>query len=95
MRYWYIYMLLCDEKTFYVGITADLKRRLQEHLDKKSFFTKKFSQIKPVYCERYKDKKSVTSREKQFKGWSKAKKQMLIDGKLSLNRIELEEVLAD
>lgn len=86
-------MLLYDKKTFYVGITDNIKRRLQEHRSKESFFTKKFSDLQIVYCEKYTDKNTVAKRERQIKGWNKAKKQMLIDGKLGINRTELKEVL--
>ena len=78
-------MLLCDQKTFYIGITNDLINRLKTHKNKESFFTRKFSDIELVYCEKYKTKKEVAKREKQLKGWSRAKKQMLIDGKLGIN----------
>jgi putative endonuclease len=80
-----IYMLLCDQKTFYVGITDNPEKRLVDHKNKKSFFTKKFSDIKFVYCEGYSGKHEAVLREKQIKGWSHAKKQMLIDGKLGYN----------
>ena len=89
----FTYLLLCDEKTFYVGITDNVKRRLKEHVGKKSFFTKKFSHIQLVYCEKYDTESSAARREKQIKGWNKAKKQMLVDGKLGINSIELDEVL--
>lgn len=78
-------MLLCDGKTFYVGITTDLVNRINQHIKKQSFFTKKFSQIKLVYCEQYQTEKEAVAREKQINGWSRAKKQMLIDGKLGYN----------
>jgi putative endonuclease len=86
-------MLLCDQKTFYVGITFDMQKRLKEHVAKESFFTKKFSEIKLVYCEEYQNKNKAAEREQQLKGWSHKKKQMLIDGKVGINRIELAEVL--
>ena len=82
---WYVYMLLCDQKIFYVGITNDLVHRIEQHYKKKSFFTKKFSEIRLVYCEKHKSKKAAVKREKQIKRWSRAKKQMLIDGKLGIN----------
>lgn len=82
---WYVYMLLCDQKTYYIGITNELKRRIKLHTLKKSFFTKKFSEIRLVYCEKYKTKQKAVRREKQLKGWSRAKKQMLVDGKLGIN----------
>lgn len=90
---WYVYLLLCDQKTFYVGITPNLKLRLTEHRNKESFFTKKFSDIQLVYCEKYLDKYQAAKREKQLKGWSVAKKRLLIEGKLGINRdTELVEV---
>ncbi len=78
-------MLLCDQKTFYVGITPDLLERMRKHGDKLSFFTKKFSDLKLVYCEKYRSKFDVAKREKQIKGWSRAKKQKLINGELGVN----------
>ncbi|MBI3671708.1 GIY-YIG nuclease family protein [Candidatus Azambacteria bacterium] len=37
---WYLYILLCNQKTFYVGITDNLARRLKQHKNKESFFYK-------------------------------------------------------
>jgi len=89
-------MLLCDQKTFYVGITNNLKERIQEHRNKKSFFTKKFSDLEVVYCEKYLSKHKAALREQQIKGWSRAKKFMLVDGKLGYNVCtELVEAFRD
>ena len=63
------------------------------HKEGKSFFTKKFSDIELVYCEKYKDKHEAAKREQQLKGWSRAKKQLLLNGTLGINCIELAEVL--
>ena len=91
---WHVYLLLCNQKTFYVGITDNPKKRLSEHRSGQSLFTKKFSDIKFVYCEHYINKHEAVLREKQLKGWSRAKKQMLVDGKLGYNVCtELVEVL--
>lgn len=93
MKNWFTYLLLCDQKTFYVGICSDMQKRLKEHRAKKSFFTKKFSDIELAYCEKYETRHEAALREKQLKGWGRAKKQMLIDGKLGINHIEPDEVL--
>ena len=82
---WYVYMLLCDKKTFYIGITNNLLNRIKHHRNKETFFTKKFSELRIVHCERYKAKKEAVKREKQIKGWNRAKKQMLVDRKLGRN----------
>lgn len=83
--YWYVYLLLCDQKTFYVGITDNIGNRLASHKNRQSFFTKKFSDIELVYCEKYMSKTEAAMREKQIKGWSSAKKQRLLIGGLGIN----------
>jgi putative endonuclease len=85
METWFVYILLCDQKTFYVGMTSNVLERISEHRNKQSFFTKKFSDIRLSYCEKYPNKKAAAKREQQLKGWSRAKKQMLLDGKLGIN----------
>jgi putative endonuclease len=78
----------------YTGITNDINHRFAQHLDKKSFHTKRFSDLIFVYSESYNDKYSAAAREKQIKGWSRAKKQKLLDGKLGVNQCtEFVEVL--
>jgi predicted GIY-YIG superfamily endonuclease len=75
---WYVYILFCDKKIFYVGLTDDVERRLKQHKNKESFYTKKFSRIELVHKEEFDTRKSAEQREKQLKGWSVAKKKALI-----------------
>jgi putative endonuclease len=82
---WFVYLLLCDQKTFYIGISNDLKNRFLQHKNKQNISTKKFSDLKLVYAEQYVNKYEAARREHQLKGWSHAKKQMLVDGKLGIN----------
>jgi putative endonuclease len=93
---WYVYILLCDEKTFYVGISNNIVNRINTHKNKQSFFTKKFSHHRLVYSESYPTEHEAAIREKQLKGWGKAKKQLLIQGKLGLNTCTefVEELLS-
>lgn len=58
---WFVYILLCDQKTFYTGITDNLKLRIIQHQSKQSLFTKKFSEIKLTYCEKYSNKQLADS----------------------------------
>lgn len=93
--FWYVYLLLCDQKTFYVGIAHKVSNRVQNHIDKEPLYTRRFSEIKLTYCEKYPSKYEVALREKQLKGWSHAKKQMLIDRKINdPHCIDLDEVLS-
>jgi putative endonuclease len=79
---WYIYVLLCDQQTYYVGITSDIDKRLSEHKSGLSIYTKKFADIQLVYNEKYDSKEDALRREVQLKGWSHAKKKSLIEGKI-------------
>lgn len=73
------YILFCDKKTFYVGMTDNLERRIIEHKNHYSKYTKKFSDIQLVYSENFENKTAAENRERQLKGWSFAKKKALID----------------
>ncbi|MBI2464639.1 GIY-YIG nuclease family protein [Candidatus Shapirobacteria bacterium] len=76
-------------------MTNDLKSHINSHKSKQTFFTKKFSDIRLVYCEKYGTNHEAALREKQIKGWSRTKKQMLIEGKLGINRYtEFDEILS-
>lgn len=81
---WYVYILLCDQKTFYVGSTDNLERRLKQHTRKESFYTKKFSDIQLMYKEIFLYRNQAIKREEQLKTWSIAKKKALIPGDIQL-----------
>lgn len=81
---WYTYILLCDQKIYYTGITSNLKERLNSHRSKRNIATKKFFDIKLVYSEEYKTRIIAENREKQIKRWKRAKKKALIEGKIDL-----------
>ncbi len=63
----------------YVGVTNDLVRRVYEHKNKLvKGFTAKYNIVKLVYYEIHEDIKEAIKREKQIKGWLRAKKEELI-----------------
>jgi len=80
---WVLYILLCDQKTYYVGITSNLPQRLKSHRAKYNPATKRFSDIQLIYTEQYKTRTEIEIREKQIKDWSIAKKKALVEGKYS------------
>jgi predicted GIY-YIG superfamily endonuclease len=81
---WFIYILLCDKKIFYVGLSSNLEQRILSHKLKYNIGTKKFSYIELVYSEKYPDRNSAEKREKQLKGWTHAKKKALVEGNIEL-----------
>jgi predicted GIY-YIG superfamily endonuclease len=81
---WAIYILLCDQKMFYVGLSSNVDKRFISHKLKENLATKEFSEIQLVYSELYPTRKEAEQRERQLKGWSVAKKKALISGDKSL-----------
>ena len=81
---WYVYILLCDQKTYYVGLTSNITNRLRSHKMKENIATKKFSDLVLIYTEEYKTRKEAERRESQIKKWTKAKKKALIEGDIEL-----------
>ena len=79
MQY-YVYILAnWNNKVLYIGVTSDLERRVYEHkMQLVDGFTKKYNVHKLVYYEATSDVKAALEREKQLKGWVRAKKDMLI-----------------
>lgn len=75
---WTVYLLLCDQKIIYTGITNDLELRLKQHRNKSSSFTKQFSDLKLIYSENFDTKFEAAKREKEIKGWTRTKKLALI-----------------
>jgi putative endonuclease len=77
----YTYILTNQRNTvLYVGVTADLVRRIYEHkMNKGSGFTSKYNVHKLVYFEVFEDVTEAIKREKQLKGGSRKQKILLIE----------------
>ena len=77
----YVYILLCSDHSYYTGSTKNLKRRLNEHnCGKGANHTKKRRPVKLIYFELYHRIHQAFYREKQIQGWSRIKKEALING---------------
>jgi putative endonuclease len=78
---WFVYILRCNDNTYYVGVATDLTDRVKEHNSGQgSSFTKKRSPVKLVYSEKHENYASARKREAQLKGWRREKKEWLIYG---------------
>ena len=77
---YYVYILSnWDDSVLYIGVTSDLARRLHEHKNHLiDGFTHKYNVNKLVYYEHTSDVRCAIEREKQLKGWTRAKKNSLI-----------------
>jgi len=80
MKGW-MYILLCANGQYYTGSTNDLERRLVQHqMGEGANFTRKHLPVKLVYFEEFQLVSDAFYREKQVQGWSRAKKEALING---------------
>jgi len=76
----YVYIIECKDKSFYTGITWNLDKRINEHnLRTKSCLQKSKVPVKLVYWEEYMTRVEAAKREKEIKGWSRKKKEDLIN----------------
>jgi len=77
-----MYILKCSDDSYYVGSTKDLKRRLMQHQNGEGAnHTKKRLPVELVYYEEFDRIDQAFYREKQVQGWSRKKKEALINNK--------------
>ena len=77
----YMYILLCSNDQYYTGSTNNIETRLAQHQNGEgSNFTKKHLPVKLVYLEEFDRIDEAFQREKQVQGWSRKKKEALING---------------
>ena len=77
----YTYILQCADGSYYTGSTKYLTLRIQEHQEGNGAnHTKSRLPVKLVYVEEFERIDFAFNREKQIQGWSRAKKEALING---------------
>ena len=80
---YFVYILRFSDNSLYIGQTNNLEQRLKDHLNKaerSSKFSKDHGSFQLVYQEGQSSKLESMRREKQLKGWTRAKKEALIAG---------------
>lgn len=78
---YFVYILECSDKSYYVGVTNDLEIRLAQHNNCENVFSYTFSR-RPVllkYFQRFDQIEDAIDFEKQVKGWSRKKKEALFN----------------
>ncbi|HET6894123.1 MAG TPA: GIY-YIG nuclease family protein [Candidatus Baltobacteraceae bacterium] len=79
---YFVYMVLCDDGSYYVGVTNDADRRVAEHnagIDPHCYtFTRR--PVHLVYSQQFNEVDDAIRSEKQIKGWSRKKKAALVRG---------------
>lgn len=72
----FVYILECADKSFYVGCTNNMERRLEQHNNSKwgAHYTKIRRPVILKYSEGFPTLKEARRREIEIKGWRKEKK---------------------
>ncbi len=79
---YYVYIILCGDGSYYTGLTDDLIRRFEEHINGmyEDCYTAIRQPLQLKYYETIPFLQDATDRERQIKGWTRAKKQALTEG---------------
>jgi putative endonuclease len=76
---YYVYIMASRSRTLYAGVTNNLERRVSEHkLKLNPGFTSLYHIDRLVFHENHGNIRTAIQREKQIKGWTRAKKLALI-----------------
>lgn len=86
---WFVYILACFNRSYYIGHTHDLSARLSLH--QHGTGAQHTAQNKPsaiLYHESFPTELAAIRRERQLKRWSRVKKEALITG----DKVRLREL---
>src|SRR5690606_27738723 len=86
MKQYYVYILKCCDDSYYTGITNNIERRFAEHQEgiNKTSYTFRRRPIELVFSMMFKDVRQAIAFEKQVKGWSRKKKEAIINNQWEL-----------
>lgn len=81
MKSYFVYILASKTNgTLYIGVTSNIQRRLEEHINGSAeSFTSKYGLKRLVYLEEYQNPTDAIKREKQLKNWKRLWKLNLIN----------------
>ncbi len=84
---WYMYILRCADKSYYVGSTDNIARRYKEHAQGRGAkWTRTRLPVELVYLQAHQTREAALKQEQEVKGWSREKKLQLIETYQSVER---------
>ena len=80
MSFW-VYMLQCADRSYYVGHTDELEKRVLQH-DRSELggYTSTRLPVRVVFTQEFPSREEALAAELQIKGWSRKKKEALVRG---------------
>ncbi|MBN3580934.1 GIY-YIG nuclease family protein [Algoriphagus aestuarii] len=82
LKSFFVYILKCADSSYYTGVTNNIERRFAEHQDgiDPLSYTYYRRPLELVFLQDFQQINEAISFEKQFKKWSRTKKEALIKG---------------
>ncbi|OGL72064.1 hypothetical protein A3C17_00005 [Candidatus Uhrbacteria bacterium RIFCSPHIGHO2_02_FULL_53_13] len=82
---WYVYILECNDGSYYTGMTWRISSRLDQHFLKNGCkYTREHGVRRLLYVEEHSNHTEARERERQIKGWTRMKKEKLISGEWTM-----------
>ncbi len=80
----FVYMLRCADGSYYVGSARSLDNRMAQHLaGKGGDYTSKRMPVTLVFAQEFDRIDDAYFMEKRIQGWSRAKREALIEGRFN------------
>lgn len=86
MKNYYVYILRCKDNSYYTGISSDPDKRVWQHNEGliENAYTYHRRPVELIYSMNFENVYDAIIAEKQIKGWSRKKKDALINGDFDL-----------
>lgn len=79
----FVYILRCSDGSYYVGHTDDLETRMAQHrAGLGSAHTRRHLPVSLAWHQEFETRVDALEMEQKIKGWSRAKKEALIEGRM-------------
>jgi predicted GIY-YIG superfamily endonuclease len=88
MNDFYVYILKCNDNSYYIGHTDNIEQRISEHsFNQFKCYTSSRLPVKVVFIQNFATRDEAFNAERKIKGWSRKKKEAFMQDnwqKLSL-----------
>ena len=80
MNDFYVYILKCNDRSYYIGHTDNIEKRISEHeLNAYECYTSNRLPVSLVYIQAFGTRGEALDSERQIKRWNRKKKEALIE----------------
>lgn len=80
MSFW-VYMIQCADRSYYVGHTDELEKRVLQHeRGECGGYTSTPRPVRLIFTQEFASREEALAAELQIKGWSRKKKEALVQG---------------